>query len=126
FGLFNPDTIAKLPNTLVIITLVSNFGTFLLYMLTCIVAMVAFNQHHSFHGFKHVVVPVFGLVANLCCMLFYLVGPFLVSGMSLKEPYIALLICAFWGIYGAVYFTRGSKAKDIPVLLKEKPSGATA
>jgi APA family basic amino acid/polyamine antiporter len=126
FGLFNPETISKLPNTLVIVTLVSNFGTFLLYMLTCVVAMVAFNQHHSFHGFKHVVVPVFGLVANLCCMLFYLVGPFLVSGMSLKEPYIALGICAAWGIYGAIYFLKGSKAKDIPVILKEKPSGATA
>src|SRR5499427_8929796 len=43
FGLFNPEVISKLPNTLVIVTLVSNFGTFLLYMLTCIVAMVAFN-----------------------------------------------------------------------------------
>ena len=28
---------------------------------------------------------------------------------------------------GAVYFTRGSKAKDIPMILKEKPSiGVTA
>jgi serine/threonine protein kinase len=94
--------IAKLPNTLVIVTLVSNFGTFLLYMLTCIVAIVAFREHDSFHGFKHMVVPVFGLFANLACMLFYLVGPFLVSGMSVKEPYIALGICAAWGIYGAI------------------------
>ena len=59
-------------------------------MLTCIIAIVAFREHHTFHGFKHMVVPVFGLVANLACMLFYLVGPFLVSGMSVKEPYIAL------------------------------------
>src|ERR1700757_5245083 len=29
FGIFNPDLISKLPNTLVIVTLVSNFGTFL-------------------------------------------------------------------------------------------------
>jgi amino acid transporter len=125
-GIFNPDTISKLPNTLVIVTLVSNFGTFLLYMLTCFIAIVAFREHHMFHGFKHLVVPLFGLVANLLCMLFYLVGPFMVAGMSLKEPYIALGICAVWGIYGAIYFTRGSKAKDIPVLLKEKPSSATA
>ena len=38
--------IAKLPNTLVIVTLISNFGTFLLYMITCIVAIVAFREHH--------------------------------------------------------------------------------
>ncbi len=122
FGIFNPDTIAKLPNTLVIVTLVSNFGTFLLYMLTCIIAIVAFREHHSFHGFKHMVVPIFGLLANFACMLFYLIGPFLVSGMSVKEPYIALGICACWGVYGGIYFLRASKSKSRPVLLTEKPA----
>jgi basic amino acid/polyamine antiporter, APA family len=125
FGIFNPETIAKLPNTLVIVTLVSNFGTFLLYMITCLVAIVAFREHHSFNGFKHMVVPVFGLVANLACMLFYLVGPFMVSGMSLKEPYIALGICAVWGVYGAIYFLRASKKSSKSVLLDQKPA-ATA
>jgi amino acid transporter len=124
FGLFNPDTLSKLPNTLVIVTLVSNFGTFLLYMLTCIIAIVAFREHHTFSGFKHMFVPLFGLVANLLCMLFYLVGPFTVSGMSWKEPYIALAVVAVWGIYGAVYFMRTSKAKGRSVMV-EKPVTAT-
>jgi amino acid transporter len=123
FGLFNPETIAKLPNTLVIVTLVSNFGTFLLYMLTCVIAIVAFREHHTFSGFKHMFVPIFGLVANLLCMLFYLVGPFTVSGMSWKEPYIALAVCAGWGIYGAVYFMRTSKAKGRSVMV-EKPAAS--
>ncbi len=122
FGIFNPDTIAKLPNTLVIVTLVSNFGTFLLYMLTCIIAIVAFREHHLFNGFKHMVVPIFGLLANFACMAFYLIGPFLVSGMSVKEPYIALGICACWGVYGGIYFLRASKSKSRPVLLTEKPA----
>ncbi len=120
-GIFDPATISKLPNTLVIVTLVSNFGTFLLYMLTCIIAMVAFREHHTFHGFKHVVVPVFGLVANLACMLFYIFGPFVVSGMCVKEPVIALAICAAWGLYGGFYFLRASKKASKPVLLTEKP-----
>ncbi|MGE5751114.1 MAG: APC family permease, partial [Nitrospirota bacterium] len=93
FGIFSAETYAKLPNTLVIMTLISNFGTFLLYMITCWIAMVAFREHHSFNGIKHLVIPVFGLLANLACMLFYLVGPFMVSGMSWKEPYIALGVC---------------------------------
>ena len=117
FLIFAPETYAKLPNTLVIVTLVSNFGTFLLYMVTCVIAIVAFREHDSFHGFKHVVIPVFGLVANLACMLFYLVGPFLVSGMSWKEPYIALGVAAAWGIYGVIYFMSGSKKKDKPVFV---------
>ena len=124
FGFFNPATIAKLPNTLVIVTLVSNFGTFLLYMITNLVAIVAFNRHHTFHGFKHVVVPVFGLLANLVCMLFYLIGPFAVAGMSVKEPFIALGICAAWGLWGAVYFVRNSKAKQKPIFHGSSVSAA--
>jgi amino acid transporter len=122
FGIFNPDVIAKLPNTLVIITLISNFGTFTLYMLTCLVCIVAFREHHMFNGFKHMVVPVFGLLANLACMVFYLVGPFSVSGMSVKEPYIALGICALWGIYGAIYFRSASKKMSKPIVLTQKPA----
>jgi hypothetical protein len=122
FGIFNPDTISKLPNTLVIVTLVSNFGTFLLYMLTCIVCIVACREHHMFHGFKHMFVPIFGLVANLACMIFYLVGPFSVSGMSVKEPYIALGVCALWGIYGAIYFRSASKKMSKPIVLTQKPA----
>jgi len=126
FGIFKPETYSHLPNTLVIITLISNFGTFLLYMLTCIVAMVAFREHHSFNGFKHFVVPIFGLLANLGCMLFYLIGPFTVAGMSVKEPYIALGVCAAWGIYGLVYFLKSSKAKGKGTILTQKPSTAGA
>src|SRR3989442_7299272 len=101
FGIFEPSTYARLPNTLVIVTLISNFGTFLLYMLTCLIAIVAFREHQLYNGFKHMVVPLFGLAANLVCMLFYLVGPFTVSGMSIKEPYIALAVCGGGGVYGA-------------------------
>ncbi|MEI9938304.1 MAG: APC family permease [Pseudomonadota bacterium] len=122
FGLFDPATIAKLPNTLVIVTLISNFGTFVLYMVTCLIAMVAFHQHDQFHGFKHVVVPAFGLVANLLCMMFYLIGPFTVSGMSVKEPFIALGVCAAWGAYGAVYFARNSQKKGRSMLSEKPPA----
>ncbi len=122
FGIFAPETYAKLPNTLLIVTLVSNFGTFLLYMTTCIIAIVAFREHHMFNGFKHLVVPVFGLLANLACMLFYLIGPWTVAGMSVKEPYIALGVAAVWGIYGWYYFAKSSKAKGKAMILTEKPA----
>jgi basic amino acid/polyamine antiporter, APA family len=123
FGLFAPETYPKLPNTLVIVTLVSNFGTFLLYMLTCVVAIVAFREHKTFSGVKHFFIPLFGLVANLVCMLFYLVGPFTVAGMSVKEPYIALGVCLLWGLYGGWYFLRNSRRTAKPVYV-EKPSAS--
>ncbi len=122
FGIFSPSTYAALPNTLVIMTLISNFGTFLLYMITNWISMVAFKEHHSFNGIKHMAIPIFGLLANLACMLFYLIGPFTVNGMSWKEPYIALGVVAIWGIYGAVYFLKSSKAKGKEILLTSKPA----
>jgi APA family basic amino acid/polyamine antiporter len=116
FGIFSHDTAAKIPQSLLVITLMSNFGTFLLYMMTCIIAMMAFSEHHTFNTVKHVIVPVFGLLANFVCMLFYLIGPFFVPGMSAKDPYIALGLVALWGIYGLVYLVRSSKAKGVPIL----------
>jgi len=123
-GIFAPHAYTYLPNSLITITLISNFGTFLLYMTTCIVAIVAFREHHSFHGFKHVVVPVFGLLANFGCMLFYLLGPIPaigVPGMSWHEPYLALLICALWIGFGAIYFAMTSKKKGKEIILTAKP-----
>ena len=122
FGLWSHDFAAKVPQSSVVITLVSNFGTFLLYMMTCIVAIVAFREHHTFNGFKHMFIPIFGVAANLMCMLFYLIGPFMVNGMSWHEPYVALAICAIWGIYGLIYFKSASskKGKEIYVSAPQK------
>jgi CDP-diglyceride synthetase len=87
-------------------------------MMSNIIAIVAFREHHTFNGFKHMVVPVFGLIANLLCMLFYLIGPFSVAGMSWKEPYIALGIAGIWGLYGAFYFYSSSKKKEKSILVQ--------
>jgi amino acid transporter len=126
FGIYSPHAYTYLPNTFLTITLISNFGTFMLYMLTCWIAMVAFKEHHSFNGFKHVFIPAFGLLANLGCMLFYLIGPIPwlggVSGMSWHEPYIALLVAAGWGVYGLLYFKKRSVQTGKAVLLTEKPA----
>ena len=127
FGIFSPHSYVTLPNSVLIITLISNFGTFLLYMTTCIVAIVAFREHHSFHGFKHMFVPVFGLLANFGCMLFYLLGPIPsigVAGMSFKEPYIALGFAVVWIVFGLIYFLTTSKARGKEVILTAKPQTA--
>jgi amino acid transporter len=121
-GVFSFGAAGKIPNSFLIITLVSNFGTFMLYMMSCIVAMVAFHQHHMHNIFKHKLIPLFGLLANLSCMIFYLVGPFFVPGMSKKEPFIALGVAAAWGIYGAIYFMMRSKKMGRPAILTAPPS----
>ena len=118
FGIFSPHAYTWLPNTLLTITLISNFGTFLLYMTTNIVAIVAFREHAMFNGFKHFCVPIFGLLANLGCMMFYIIGPFSVTGMSWHEPFIALGVSAVWGIFGVIYFIGGSKKSSKEMFLQ--------
>jgi APA family basic amino acid/polyamine antiporter len=125
FGIFSPHAYTWLPNSMLVITLISNFGTFLLYMTTCVVAIVAFREHHMFNGIKHFVIPIFGVLANFACMLFYLIGPLpalAIPGMSLKEPYIALGVAACWGLYGLFYFRSGSKASGKEMILTQKPA----
>jgi APA family basic amino acid/polyamine antiporter len=108
FGYLTHDKMAALPNTILTITLASNFGTFLLYMLSCVICMVCYHKHPKFSFVKHMLVPIFGVLANLICMAFYLIGPFMGYGTKM-EPYLALGIAAVWGIYGAIYFVVSSK-----------------
>jgi basic amino acid/polyamine antiporter, APA family len=108
FGYMSHDSMAKLPNSLLALELSSNFGTFLLYGLSCLICVVAYNKHPNFSFIKHLAIPIFGLLANLTCMGFYLVGPFMGYGTK-AEPYVALGVAAVWGIYGAIYFVISSK-----------------
>jgi len=63
--------------------------------------------------------PGFGLLANLVCMAFYLISPVFGLG-TFKEPLLSLGISAVWGIYGAIYFIRSSKAKGKAILLEAR------
>ena len=118
FGYTTHDKMAALPNTFLTITLTSNFGTFLLYMLSCVTCLVCFHGHPQFSFVKHLAIPVFGLLANLACMAFYLIGPFMGYGTKM-EPLIALGIAAVWGIYGGIYFVRASKATGRTTLVQQ-------
>jgi amino acid transporter len=121
FGYTTHDKMAAWPNSLLMVTLASNFGTFLLYGLSCVVCMVAYHKHPNFKPVRHFLVPGFGLVANLACMAFYLIGPFMGYGTKM-EPLLALGIAAAWAIYGAIYFVRASKAAGRTTLVRERAS----
>jgi len=127
FGYWTHDGMAAMPNTLLLVTLASNFGTFLLYMLSNVVCWVGYTgSHPSFSFIRHRAIPLFGIVANLACMVFYLIGPFMGFGTP-KEPLFALGIAAVWAIYGGIYFVSSSKTKGRTTLVGERTSGrATA
>jgi amino acid transporter len=119
FGYTTHDKMAALPNSFLTMTLASNFGTFLLYMLSCLTCIVCFHNHPQFNFFRHLAIPIFGLLANLACMVFYLVGPFMGYGTKM-EPLVALGIAIVWGLYGGVYFLRASKSKGRTTLVETR------
>ncbi len=116
FGYTTHDTMAALPSSLLTMTLASNFGTFLLYGLSCVICLVAYHNHPKFNVIRHLIIPVFGLVANLACMAFYVAGPFMGYGTKL-EPLLALGIALVWAIYGGIYFVRASKSSGKATLV---------
>jgi amino acid transporter len=123
WGYSTHDTMAKLPNSLLTVTLASNFGTFLLYGLSCLTCLVCFHKHPNFKLGRHLLIPIFGLVANVACMLFYLIGPFM--GYSTKmEPFLALGVALVWALYGGIYFVRASKKGGRTTLVPARAQSA--
>ncbi|MFZ1085702.1 MAG: APC family permease [Terracidiphilus sp.] len=119
WGYLSHDQLAALPNSLLTVTLTSNFGTFILYALSCFLCIVAYQGRPDYSFIRHTLIPGFGLFANLLLMGFYVAGPVFGLG-TFKEPLLALGISAVWGIYGAIYFLRSSKAKGKEILLTAK------
>jgi basic amino acid/polyamine antiporter, APA family len=120
------DKMAALPNTLLLMTLTSNFGTFMLYGLSCVICIVGFHKHPMYNPVKHMFIPLFGVLANVGCMVAYLVLPFMGYGTKM-EPFGALGLAAIWAIYGGIFFLRSSKASGRSTLVGEKSnSRATA
>jgi amino acid transporter len=122
-GYLSHDTMAALPNSFIAVSLASNFGTFLLYMLSCITCIVGYHNHPSYNPLKHLLIPIFGLLANLACMAAYIVLPFMGIGTKL-EPFTALGVAAIWLIYGGIYFMRSSKSSGRTTLVTSRAKQA--
>jgi amino acid transporter len=121
FGYTTHDKMAALPNSLLTVTLTSNFGTFMLYALSCATCMVAYAKHPNYSLLRHTLIPLFGLVANITCMAFYLIGPFMGYGTKM-EPLLALGIAAVWGLYGAYHFVSIGRTHGKTALIENRPA----
>ena len=124
FGYMSHDKLAALPNSLLFITLASNFGTFLLYGMSCVTCIVAYHNHPKFKFIRHMAVPVFGALANIGCMAFYLIGPFMGYGTKM-EPLLAFGVAMVWAIFGGIYFTRNSKRTKRTTFIESKAAAAS-
>ncbi len=119
FGYLSHDQLAALPNSLLTITLTSNFGTFILYALSCFLCIVAYHKRPDYNLVYHLLIPGSACSPTWSAWPSTLIGPVFGLG-TFKEPLLALGISAIWGIYGAIYFLRSSKAKGKAILLGSK------
>jgi len=93
------------------IALASNFGTFVLYGLTCLWTIIGFAERQEYHWARHLVIPVAGLFANLAMLAailyLYIIGP----ADAQHEAYICFGIAGAWAIVSVVYVGISSARK---------------
>lgn len=89
--------------TLTGITLASNFGTFVLYALTCLWTIIAFASRPDFNWFKHLVIPMLGLLANIVMLITILGLGFIGGGDSQTESLIAIGFALVWAAASGAY-----------------------
>jgi amino acid transporter len=85
------------------ITLASNFGTFVLYALTCLWTIIGFAERHDRHIVKHYLVPGLGLITNVG-MLFAILYLYIIGNADAQhEAYICFGIAGAWAVVSALY-----------------------
>lgn len=105
--------------TLTAVTLVSNIGTFLLYGMTNIVALVAFSKQPKKNPITAVLVPILGAVANIGMLVAVILLGIISGGATMTSALIAIGIAVVWLFIGIVYFNLSSKKAGKDIILKE-------
>ena len=93
------------------ITLASNFGTFVLYGLTCLWTILAFVERHERHMLRHLIVPVLGLLANLAMLAAILYLYIIGNADAQNEAYICFGISGAWALVSILYVLVSSSRK---------------
>jgi amino acid transporter len=102
------------------VTLASNTGTFLVYGMTCVVAVMAFAGRHDRHPLKHFLVPGVGALMNLGELFGVIYLAFQAGGATQDDATKALYAVGAWILLGILWFSiksrrRGEKLmSDVP------------
>lgn len=109
-----------------IVTVASNVGTFLVYGMTNVVALVAFWSHHERGVIKHRIVPLLGAVANVG-MLFGVVFLAIQAGNSgtpggntASDATMSIIVVAVWAVAGAIWFAVNTAKQGKPAMVRAR------
>jgi len=111
------------------ITLASNTGTFLVYGITCVIAIVAFAHRHDKHLVKHYLIPGLGGLMNLGALFGVVYLAVKAGGNSSKDTYKALAVVGVWIVLGFVWVAinsrrHGHKMLDITAPKRESETSS--
>lgn len=92
------------------VTLWSNIGTFILYGMTNLIALVAFLRHPQRNVFTHIIVPILGALANIAMLVAVLYLGILGGGDTKTAAMYAIVATAVWFVIGIIYlFVQSAK-----------------
>jgi amino acid transporter len=97
------------------VILLSNFGAFLLYGVTCIVAVVALSRERHSILTKYLV-PIAGFVANMAMLVAVIWLGVIGGGDTQWAAFAAISITAIWMVIGFVYFVANSRSRPSRIL----------
>jgi amino acid transporter len=115
YGVLNVDNLTQ-------ITLASNTGTFLVYGLTNLIALIAFAGTRDSSFFKHKLIPGLGFLANLAALGGVIYLSITAGGATQTDTVIALGMVVVWALIGVVWFTVNTRRQGRAILVeKEQP-----
>ncbi len=91
------------------VMLLSNFGTFLLYGVTCIIAVVALSKERRSILTKYVV-PIAGFVANMVMLVAVIWLGVIGGGDTQWAALVAIAVTVVWMLIGLGYYAANSKS----------------
>ncbi len=105
--------------TLTAVTYISNIGTFLLYGMTNLIALVAFINQPKHNFFTTILIPVLGTIANVGMLVAVIVLGFIAGGATTVSAVIAIAFSLVWLVIGILYFNIHSKKEGKAVLVQK-------
>ncbi|MBV9411647.1 MAG: APC family permease [Acidimicrobiia bacterium] len=93
---YNVDNITQ-------ITVASNTGTFLVYGMTCVIAIAAFASRHDKHVVKHLVIPSLGAFMNVAMLFGVVYLAITAGGATSTDAYKSIAIVVGWIVLGILW-----------------------
>ena len=115
YGVHNVDNLTQ-------ITLASNTGTFLVYGLSCLIAIIAFASRHDRHVFKHFFIPGLGLLMNVSELLGVVYLSIKAGGSTSTDTVKALVIVVLWIVLGLIWVLGNPRMRGTKLFHQPPPS----